>query len=138
MALSLENARKIIELGKDKAARDYGRPICIAVGDEHGNLLTFDRMEGAPLRSIAISQQKAYTAIRIGIPTDAFLARLQRDKLEISYYCDPALTALPGGHPLKNKSGALIGCVGISGLAAEEDHAITEYIANFVAEGNIE
>ena len=137
MEMTLSLARQLIEIGKEKATQDFGRPICIAVGDASGELLTFDRMEGAPVRSIQISQQKAYTAIRMGIPTDIFLSRLKEDGLEISYYCDSKLTALPGGHPLKNKSGKIIGCVGISGLAASEDHTITEYIAGLIAEESL-
>lgn len=138
MELTLEVARKLIETGKRKATEDFGRPICIAVADETGALLSFDRMAGAPMRSINISQSKAYTAIRMGVSTDVLLARLQNEKLEISYYCDPGLTALPGGNLLKNKSGKIIGSVGISGLLASEDQVITEYIAHLVAEENID
>lgn len=138
MELTLNMARKLIEIGKEKANKDFGRPICIAIGDDSGSLLTFDRMEGAPLRSIRISQQKAYTAIRMGVSTDVFLKRLQQDQLEISYYCDSELTALPGGNLLKNKADQLVGCVGVSGLAASEDQMITEYIAKIVAEENID
>jgi uncharacterized protein GlcG (DUF336 family) len=138
MELTLDLARKLIEIGKEKATKDFGRPICIAIGDDSGALLTFDRMEGAPLRSIRISQQKAYTAIRMGVSTDVFLGRLQQDNLEISYYCDPGLTALPGGNLLKNKAGKIIGSVGVSGLAVSEDQSITEYIAKIVSEENID
>jgi len=134
MQLTLNVARELIEIGKQKATQEFSRPICIAICDDSGALLSFDRMEGAPLRSIRISQQKAYTANRMGIPTDVFLARLQQDNLEISYYCDQELTALPGGNPLMDKAGKVIGCVGVSGLAASEDQRITDYIAGFVAE----
>jgi glc operon protein GlcG len=137
MELTLDMARKLIEIGKDKARNDFGRPICIAIGDEAGSLLTFDRMENAPVRSIRISQQKAYTSIRMGVSTDVFLKRLQQDQLEISYFCDSELTALPGGNLLKNKNGKIIGCVGVSGLALSEDQSITEYIASLVAEENL-
>lgn len=134
MILTLDLARKLIELGKKKAEMDFGRPICISIGDDSGALLTFDRMEKAPLRSIRISQQKAYTAIRMGVSTDVFLRKLQTENLNISYFCDPELTALPGGNLLKNRSGEIIGCVGVSGLAASEDQMITEFIARIVEE----
>lgn len=138
MGLTLNFARKLVEIAKEKATQDFGRPICVAIGDDSGALLSFDRMTGAPLRSIRISQQKAYTAIRMGISTDVFLSRLQEGNLDIRYYCDSELTALPGGNLLKDPSGQIIGCVGVSGLAASEDQVITEYIARIVAEGNIE
>jgi glc operon protein GlcG len=138
MELTLNLARKLIEIGKQKATQDFGRPICIAIGDNSGEVLTFDRMEGSPLRSIRISQQKAYTAIRMGVSTDIFLTKLQQENLEVSYYCDSGLTALPGGNLLKDKAGKIIGCVGVSGLAASEDQVITEYISRIVAEENID
>lgn len=138
MELTLDFARKLIELGKKKATEDFGRPICIAIGDDSGALLTFDRMAGTPLRSISISQQKGYTAIRMGVSTDALLNRLQQENLDLSYFCDPGLTALPGGNLLKNKAGKIIGYVGVSGLAVSEDRSITEYIATIVAEENID
>lgn len=138
MELTLDLARKLIEIGKEKAIKDFGRPICIAVGDDAGELLTFDRMEGSPIRSIRISQQKAYTAVRMGVSTDVVLSRIQEDNLDLSYYCDPGLTALPGGNLLKDKSGKIIGCVGISGLKASEDQVITEYISKLIEEENID
>ncbi|MCZ8513939.1 heme-binding protein [Paenibacillus filicis] len=134
MQLTLNLARKLIELGKEKATKDFGRPISITIGDETGSMLTFDRMDGMPQRSIRISQQKAYTAARMGVSTDSLFERIQREHLEISYFCDPGLTALPGGNLLKNRSGEIIGCVGVSGLAPSEDHSITEYIAGIVSE----
>lgn len=138
MELTLNIAKQLIELGKTKASEDFARPICIAVGDATGSLISFDRMDGAPLRSIRISQQKAYTAIRMGVSTDALFDRINREKLEISYFCDPLLTALPGGNLLHDKNGKVIGCVGVSGLAASEDQSITEYIAKIVAEKKLD
>jgi glc operon protein GlcG len=115
-----------------KAQQDYKRPICVAVCDAQGFLLAFTRMEGTPVRSIQISQCKAYTAARMGASTDAVLARLKKEGIEIGYFCDPLLTALPGGSPLKDAAGALIGAIGISGLHSSEDHAITEFVAEQV------
>ncbi|MDR3565681.1 MAG: heme-binding protein [Negativicutes bacterium] len=135
--VTLATAQKLVELGCKKATQDFSRPICIAVCDADGHAIAFGRMDGSPLRSINISQQKAYTSVRMGVSTDAFLARLKRDEIEIGYFCDPLFTALPGGNPLKNKEGKLIGGVGISGLAASEDQVITEYLAGLVSAGQI-
>lgn len=132
--MDLTLARKLIEIGKEKAMQDFDRPICMAITDETGSLLTFDRMPGAPVRSIRISQQKAYTASRMGIATDVFLNNLRQNDLDIRYFCDSGLTALPGGNLLKNKQGTIIGCVGVSGLKAEEDQSITEHIEQLVTE----
>lgn len=133
--LTLEIARQLLDKAMAKAKQDFNRPICVSVCDAQGFLVAFARMEGAPVRSIQISQGKAYTAARMGVSTDAVLARLKKEGIEIGYFCDPLLTALPGGSPLKDEKGTLIGAVGVSGLASAEDHAITEFIAEFVRSG---
>ena len=128
-SLTLELAANYLERAMNKARQDFGRPICVAICDPAGFLIAFARMEGAPLRSIQISQSKAYTAVRMGVSTDALLARLKKEGIEIGYFCDPLMTALPGGNLLKNSAGTLLGAIGISGLAATEDQVITEYVA---------
>ncbi len=127
--LTFDVAKTYLDHAIAKARLDFNRPICVAICDPSGFLLAFARMEGAPLRSIQISQSKAYTAVRMGVSTDAFLARLRKDNIEIGYFCDPLMTALPGGNLLKDAAGTLLGAVGISGLAASEDQVITEFIA---------
>jgi glc operon protein GlcG len=130
--LSLDLARQYVERAIDKAAKDFKRPICVSVCDAQGFLVAFARMEGSPVRSIRISQGKAYSAARMGVSTEAVLARLKKEGIEIGYFCDPLLTALPGGSPLKDAAGTLIGAIGVSGLTSTEDHSITEYIAEQV------
>lgn len=128
--LSLQHAQSIVTQALGKAAQDHaGRPLCVAVCDERGLLLAFARMDGAPARSVRIAQGKAYSAARMGVTTQAVLERLQREKIEIGYFCDPDLTALPGGTPLKNTQGRLLGSVGISGLTSAEDQALTDAMA---------
>ncbi len=128
--LTFDVAKNYLDRAIVKAQQDFKRPICAAICDPSGFLLAFARMEGAPLRSIQISQSKAYTAVRMGVSTDAFLARLKKENIEIGYFCDPQMTALPGGNLLKDADGSLLGAVGVSGLASSEDQVITEYIAD--------
>lgn len=128
--LSLEQAQSIVTQALAKATQDHaGRPICVAVCDERGLLLAFARMDDAPARSVRISQGKAYSAARMGVTTQAVLERLHREKIEIGYFCDPDITALPGGSPLKNQGGRLVGSVGVSGLTSAEDQALTDAMA---------
>ncbi len=117
-------AQKAVRQGMEKALADYSRPVCVAVCDGAGNLLAFGRMDDAPLRSIAISTGKAYTACLLGVHTDAFYARLQKEHLLAADFCDPKFTALPGGAVIKDKTGKSLGGIGISGLKAEEDQVI--------------
>lgn len=132
-ALSLEFTNELVKIAAEKSTADFGRPICIAVCDGSGFLLAFARMEGAPLRSIAISQGKAYTAARMGVNTDAFLERMHRENIDPRYFCDEKFTALPGGSVLKNSSNVVIGSVGISGLTSSEDQIIANHLADLVA-----
>lgn len=131
--IPLELAQKLAAGALARAAADYGRPVCVAICDAQGFLLAFARGDGAPVRSIAIAQGKAYSSARMGVDTDAFLERLQRENVPASYFCDPALTALPGGAVLKNAAGKVIGGAGISGLAPKEDQAIAAALAELIA-----
>jgi glc operon protein GlcG len=130
--LTLDAARHLLDRAMAKAKQDFGRPICVSVCDPQGFLLAFARMEGSPVRSIQISQGKAYSAARMGMSTQAILERLKREGIEIGYFCDPLLTALPGGSVLKNETGAAVGAIGVSGLTSAEDQLITDAIADFV------
>lgn len=129
MEISLQLAQTLVDKAIAKAAADFKRPICVAVCDKYGFLLAFGRMDGAPVRSIALSQGKAYSAARMGVDTDAFLERLNRENIPASYFCDDKLTGLPGGVVLKNSKDELIGGAGISGLKPEEDLAIANMMA---------
>jgi glc operon protein GlcG len=130
--LNLEGARVLLDRAMAKAKQDFNRPICVSVCDPQGFLLAFARMEGAPVRSIQISQGKAYSAARMGVSTQAILERLKREGIEIGYFCDPLLTALPGGSVLKDKAGMVVGAIGVSGLTSAEDQLVTDSVAAFV------
>ena len=127
--LTLAVARDLIDQALAHATQNFKKPICVSVCDASGLLLAFVRMEGAPLRSVAIAQGKAYSAARMGVSTQAVLERLHREQIEIGYFCDPQLTALPGGSPLKDKEGVSRGAIGVSGLTSAEDQQVTDFIA---------
>lgn len=129
-SLPLAQARSLVDAALAKAAADFKRPICVAICDENGFLTAYVREDGAPVRSVAISQGKAYTAARMQMNTDAFFQRLARDNMPAAYFCDDKLTALAGGAVLKTAGGAIVGGVGVSGLSSAED----QIVANFVAE----
>jgi len=131
--LTLAVARDLIDQAMAHATQNFKKPVCVSVCDASGLLLAFVRMEGAPLRSVAIAQGKGYSAARMGVTTQAVLERLHREQIEIGYFCDPQLTALPGGSPLKDKDGILRGAIGVSGLTAAEDQQVTDFIATTFA-----
>ncbi|HSG03969.1 MAG TPA: heme-binding protein [Marinobacterium sp.] len=59
--LSLADAQTILAGAKAKA-QEIGVPMCIAVTDESGNVIAFERMDGGKVHSITLSQDKAFTA----------------------------------------------------------------------------
>jgi uncharacterized protein GlcG (DUF336 family) len=134
--LNLERAQALVAGAIAKANETFQRPICVSVCDESGFVLAFARMDGAPLRSIEISQNKAFTAVRVGVPTDKFQARLQQDHLEASYFGE-RMIPLPGGNPLKDANGKVLGAIGVSGLALGEDQSITEALAELANSGKL-
>lgn len=129
MAISFKLAEKLVLAALKQVEAEFNRPIAIAVCDQYGFLIAFARMDKAPLRTIAIAQGKAYTASRMESNTDAFLERLRRENVSITYFCDDKLTALPGGSVIKDDVGNIIGAVGISGLAPHEDQELANIVA---------
>lgn len=129
MNLSLECAKKMAARAQKEAEEHYQRPICVAIYDRQGALIVFARMDGAPERSVRIAQCKGYTSARMRMDTVAFNALLREQNIPVAYYCDPQFTGIPGGSVLKSADGEVVGGVGISGLAAAEDAAISGIVA---------
>ena len=59
--LSQNDAQQLIA-GAEAKSREIGVPMCIAVSDESGYLITFSRMDGSKVLSVSLSQDKALTA----------------------------------------------------------------------------
>jgi uncharacterized protein GlcG (DUF336 family) len=69
--LGLADAQKLIKGAKRKAKR-IDVPMCIAVVDESGNLIVFERMDGAKTLSVGLSADKAFTAAISKRPTHEY------------------------------------------------------------------
>ena len=69
--LSLDDARKLIH-GAAAKAKKIGVPMCIAITDEAGNLIAFERMNGAKILSVDLSADKAFTAAVSKRPTHEY------------------------------------------------------------------
>ena len=119
--LSYVEAKGIIDTITAEVAK-RGKAAVIVVADAHGELLALARMDGAPLSSIAIATNKAWTAARERKPSkDIGTAARDRDKgFDIGYFGDPKFTGWGGGIPVW-KDGKVVGAVAVSGLPQEED-----------------
>lgn len=94
----------------------------IAVADAHGELIALMRLDGAPLGSILIAANKAWTAARERQPTRDLgqAARDPVDGFDMAYYGDKRYIGWGGGLPVW-LDGAVVGAVAVSGLSETED-----------------
>ena len=94
----------------------------IAVADSSGELLAFARMDGAPVSSVRIAANKAWTAARERKPTKDIgeKARDPEKGFDIAYYGDPRFVGWGGGIPVW-RNGEVVGAVAVSGLSSAED-----------------
>jgi glc operon protein GlcG len=99
-----------------------GKKGVIAVCDPHGDLIALARMDGAPLSSITIAMNKAYSAARERKPTKEIgnAARHAENGFDIGYFGDAKFTGWGGGVPVWN-NGSVIGAIAVSGLPQTED-----------------
>jgi len=69
----------------------------IAVADAHGELIALARLDGAPLSSIAVATNKAFTAARLRRSTREHGARIRERGVDIAFYGDPRYVGFGGG-----------------------------------------
>jgi uncharacterized protein GlcG (DUF336 family) len=126
MNINLNQAEKIIEAAKNKA-QALDTKMNIAIVDAGANLLAFARMDGAWLGSLDISIKKAKTARFFDMNTGAIGELSQPGgTLYNIEHSNNGLITFPGGVPIKNRSGEIIGAIGVSGSSVENDHAVAE------------
>jgi uncharacterized protein GlcG (DUF336 family) len=122
--LTLEAAERILAAATKKAA-ELGTRMDIAVVDAGGSLKAFVRMDGAWLGSIDISIRKARTARWFDMNTGE-IGKLSQPggPLYGIEHSNGGLITFPGGVPLKDGKGNVVGAVGVSGSTVENDHAV--------------
>ncbi|HWB96239.1 MAG TPA: heme-binding protein [Bryobacteraceae bacterium] len=121
LTISYAEAKKVVDAIADEVLR-RGKAAVIAVADSHGELLAFARLDGAPLSSILIATNKAWTAARERKPTKQIgeAARDPEKGFDIAYFGDPRFVGWGGGLPVW-KNGKVVGAVAVSGLPQTED-----------------
>jgi glc operon protein GlcG len=119
--IDYSEAKQIIDVIVQKALQ-MKKAAVIAVADSHGELIAFARMDGAPISSIRIAANKAWTAARERKPTKDIGDKVRHPEKghDIAYYGDPRFVGWGGGIPLWSDS-EVIGGIGVSGLSSLED-----------------
>lgn len=126
MNITLEQAQKMVEAAKGKAA-EIDTKMNIAVVDAGANLLAFARMDGAWLGSLDISIKKAKTARYFDMNTGAIGGLSQPGgALYNIEHSNGGLITFPGGIPVKDANGNVIGAIGVSGSTVENDHTVAD------------
>ena len=131
--LDYSEARKIIDLIVEKALQ-MRKAAVIAVADPHGELIAFARMDGAPVSSIRIAANKAWTAARERKPTKDIGEKVRHPEKghDIAYYGDPKFVGWGGGLPVW-KDGQVVGAIAVSGLSSSEDIALATLGVQLIA-----
>ena len=82
-------------------------------------------MDGAPVSSIRVATNKAWTAARERKPTKEIGEKVKHPEKghDIAYYGDPQYVGWGGGIPVW-KNGEVVGAVAVSGLSSNEDIAL--------------
>jgi uncharacterized protein GlcG (DUF336 family) len=120
-SVTAKMARAMIEAAEQKAT-EMGHPFVIAIVDDSGVLKAFSRMDGAPLLSVQVAQDKAYTAVGFGMGTDAWHDFVKDDPpLAMGAVTGiDRLIVFGGGYPIKVGE-AVVGAIGVSGGHYSQD-----------------
>ena len=132
--ISNEKALQAV-LAAKKKAEALEAPVNIAVVDAGANLKAFIRMDDSFLGSIDVAIKKAKTSRYFNINTGD-LGKLTQPggiiyNIELT---NNGLVSFPGGIPIKNEQGKIIGAIGVSGGTIEQDHEIASVGANAILE----
>ncbi|WP_345072755.1 heme-binding protein [Hymenobacter fastidiosus] len=124
MSILLEQAQTAVRAAQQKAV-EIGVRMNIAVVDAGANLTAFVRMDGAWLGSLDISIRKAKTARFFDMPTGE-LGKLSQPGGPLYHieHSNGGLITFPGGLPIHDSNGRVIGAIGVSGSSVEDDHAV--------------
>ena len=124
MSITLENAERLIDAAKSKAA-DLGIAVSIVVLDVGGNLKAFARMDGAWLGSIDVAMKKARTSVLFEAETqdvwEVCKPGAQAHGLELT---NDGLVTFAGGMPFLGRDGKLLAAIGVSGGQVAEDFEV--------------
>ena len=123
LAITLDRAQAVIQAAVAEAKKRNWK-MNVAVSDSGGNLVAFQRMDGAMLASIQIAEHKARAAATFRRPTKVF-----EDGINLMHFnyllAFDGVIASRGGIPLIDR-GAIIGAIGVSGGTDSQDEVVSK------------
>ncbi|OSQ29074.1 heme-binding protein [Thalassospira sp. MCCC 1A03138] len=119
--LSIDDAKILIEGARNRAT-EIGIPMCIAITDESGVLIAFERMDGGKVTSTTIAQDKAFTAAGARKATHEYAASAQpgMPAFGIDSEVGGRLSIVAGGLPV-SVDGDVVGGIGVSSGTPPQD-----------------
>ena len=125
-SISLDSAKELIDAAEAKA-EEIDNPMVITVANSEGNLVAQHRMDGAWLASVNISRDKAYTAAALEMPTHELAEPSEpgNSLYGLQTTDEGRIVIFGGGYPLE-RDGEIVGTIGVSGGAVEQDREVAE------------
>ena len=125
-SITTELAHRMVAAA-EKKAREMKHPFVIAIVDESGVLKAFSRMDGAPLLSVQVAQDKAYTSVGFGLSTDGWHDFIKDDPPLAAGAVGgiDRLVVFGGGYPIKVED-QIVGGVGVSGGHYSQDMEVAK------------
>ena len=124
MSISLRRARTIIRKAMEKGAEMELKPLSVVVLDAGGHVIAFERSDGAAPGRFAIAHGKAYGSVMLGMAGTAQMARAEAQgyfMAAVNGVYGGAVVPVPGGVLVRDRKGAVIGAVGVTGDTSDND-----------------
>jgi uncharacterized protein GlcG (DUF336 family) len=116
---------KTITAGVRAAGKERGlKPLTVVVLDAGGHVLSVEREDGSSNNRFEIAFGKAYGALALGMGSRSLMARAEQQPYFVSSAAAAIggkLVPVPGGVLVKDETGAVVGCVGVSGDTSDND-----------------
>jgi uncharacterized protein GlcG (DUF336 family) len=126
--IGLEQAKRAIAAGQAEA-RKNGWPVAIAVVDNHGFLVAFEKMDNTQTASVQVAIDKALSAAMYRRPTKAFQDGVAGGGAGLRVLGLRGASPVEGGLPIV-VGGRIIGGVGVSGVTSEQDGMVAKAAAD--------
>jgi uncharacterized protein GlcG (DUF336 family) len=125
--LTLAQANRIIAAALAQARTMQLAPLGVAVLDAGGHLIALQREDGLSFLRVRVCQAKAYSALAMGAHTRHLATRYEQGGRSQGFFgalnalAEGGIVTVPGGVLVKSEAGEVLGAVGISGAASEDD-----------------
>ncbi|HET9977999.1 MAG TPA: heme-binding protein [Burkholderiaceae bacterium] len=130
-SVTLEQARKALAAAQAEA-RKNAWPVAIAVVDNAGHLVAFERMDNTQTASMLVAQDKAVSAAIYRRPTKAFQDLVAAGGVGTRVLNLRGASTVEGGLPLVI-DGKIVGGIGVSGVASDQDGVVAKAGADSLA-----